>query len=532
MITFACPFCAKQYTKDDVLAGKYGRCKDCKQIFRIPWPAAASSAPREAPTHEAGYEVAEPETPVLPRMRSRPVPPPPPAVEPERPFVLRMARGALGTAAMAVLAPALHRSLNGGSVGFSLDLSMESLATGVLLGVVAAAVGALALRLAGSGDDAARRWAWPAVAVGGGAALVWLVPLAWRGAMGGRGSDAAPAGAPVSHDASLFASEAGNFRIGFPVAPTTRTESKETPLGTLRAEIFEAEDKNDRRYNVTLTEIPARMLAGMDVQARLNGAVDGLGNSGYWYVQEVYHVALGPHPGRDIHLRSNGADPRTGLLREGRVRFYVVGPRLYQVLISGPLGRFAKHEAERFFASFELIHPVEPIAPAPASRPEPGVEAQPSPAAPPGNPPPIAGPAPVAGDGPAVLDFRFVDLQDDRVGGFSHKAEPDGGRDIHFRLTLRLPPGSTWESVAIYRDDHYRWQSLPSDRYWPLVPFQGNRPLIDGHADTIGAFSGEPTFDLYANYAGGFEANDALKLEVVVSRNGQRILLNGECRHP
>ena len=83
---FSCACCGKKFHKDASLAGKKARCKDCGNIFVIPWPAWSAQADLSVEDRHGLEEVprllefAPPATveeeppPILPRRAKRPAP--------------------------------------------------------------------------------------------------------------------------------------------------------------------------------------------------------------------------------------------------------------------------------------------------------------------------------------------------------------------------------------------------------------------------------------------------------------------------
>jgi dienelactone hydrolase len=130
----------------------------------------------------------------------------------------------------------------------------------------------------------------------------------------------------------------------------------------------------------------------------------------------------------------------------------------------------------------------------PVGRPNDAIPARP---APPHAPAP--GQLPQSAGGASVADFRFADADEDKVGeGGPDAGRPNGRKDLHFLVDLKLPPDTTIEAFEVSSGGFYHWVTRPNGRYWLLAVERGGRPLIPGYADRIGTFSGRQALDLYA----------------------------------
>jgi hypothetical protein len=287
-------------------------------------------------------------------------------------------------------------------------------------------------------------------------------------------------------------------------------------------------------------------------------------------------ISIHGHPGREINFESQ-AGSKFGK-SAGRTRVFLVGPRLYQVLVAGPPGRLTPETIEGFLNSFELLDqgagpagPGIPPGPPPAiarpsaAPPRPATvrkppDAPPGPAATPGFysiPEPataaieadvpgmgattgnaeIAGlggpttPAESAG-GATIRSFEWADEDADLVGGYGDAARPDGTKDQHLRLQLELPQDAIIESLTVTSGPPNRWVTQPSDRYWPIAIFQDGRAVSRSYVAQVGAFSGPQAFDLYINTGIGPGPGSPIDLEVILSIDGRRATLSAHCKRP
>src|SRR5262249_1831184 len=156
-----------------------------------------------------------------------------------------------------------------------------------------------------------------------------------------------------------------------------------------------------------------------------------------------------------------------------RARMYLVGSRLYQVFMAGPTSRIKAEEIETFFNSFELLEgSPTPIVVAETARGQSaapqspfGFYTIPDPATAkivadreevrPGGPePPVRPATPGPGEIPAtsattattggasIPMFRWLDADEDVVGGYGDAGKADGAKDQHLQLVLDLPPNT------------------------------------------------------------------------------------------
>ena len=134
--------------------------------------------------------------------------------------------------------------------------------------------------------------------------------------------------------------------------------------------------------------------------------------------------------------------------------------------------------------------------------------------------------------GASIVAFRWLDEDGDRIGGMGDTGRPDGTKDQHLRVDLDLPPGSSLEELVLINGGLNRWVTQPSTRYWPLGVYEGENAVAQSYSQTLGAFSGKKSFDLFANNSGGIGPGAIFELQVVVSINGARHELKSECKRP
>src|SRR4051794_6197496 len=112
----------------------------------------------------------------------------------------------------------------------------------------------------------------------------------------------------------------GNFTASFPASPTVMQESA---MG-MPTYIYEVE-QSDRVYMVSYVDLPAEF-SGSDstANAGLEGAVSGSISTAGGTIQSKQDISIDGYPGKDVSASSS-----RGYMR---VRYYLVGQRLYSVL--------------------------------------------------------------------------------------------------------------------------------------------------------------------------------------------------------
>jgi hypothetical protein len=125
---------------------------------------------------------------------------------------------------------------------------------------------------------------------------------------------------------------------------------------------------------------------------------------------------------------------------------------------------------------------------------------------------PAAAAAPTAQLAPGAISscrLSFVGFDDDKVGPtFLH--QPDGRLDGHLQVAARFAPDVELLAIALYSavpdgrpHGGLVWHSSGAP-HWVLGVYDGGRALNETPGPSLGRFSGEKTFDLYAADGGWF----------------------------
>jgi hypothetical protein len=222
-------------------------------------------------------------------------------------------------AAEAQRMPQMPRAAHAAERPSSTDQALR-LVAGLLVGVVAAIFAYLIVSsLLGSGSNGSDAQGNPAVSQEG---------LAWQ----------------------QLASPDKEFVIKMPGTPKTDVQDVPTAVGVVQLHTFTV-DKGDSVYLVGYGDYPESLVRNADVSAMLDGARDGaLANSGGTLIAEQ-QIQLQGYPGRELWIEAT-VEGEKGL---ARARMYLVGARLYQVLVGGSNAHFSESAAETFLNSFLLV---------------------------------------------------------------------------------------------------------------------------------------------------------------------------------
>ena len=180
------------------------------------------------------------------------------------------------------------------------------------------------------------------------ASLAALLALGGLGACASR-QQVPPAStppAPTQDATAVVQSTEGGFSVAIPGAVSQEHRAQTTDVGEVTLHTFIAvRPEADTAYYVSYTDFPAASVAQADprdVVARAShGALEALGATGL----ASRPLMMEGFPGWEVEGVSGP--------RHLRGRFFLVGPRLYQLLLLHPDGK-PPLDADRFFESFKL----------------------------------------------------------------------------------------------------------------------------------------------------------------------------------
>jgi hypothetical protein len=186
-----------------------------------------------------------------------------------------------------------------------------------------------------------------------GLTVLWLV---WgggdRSARAALGSEGFIVDAATELDESdPFVSPKGRFRIRFPGVPRESDQKVNTTSGPLVIHTTSHSASDGSEYVVAYFDLAAKPDQMPAATTVLEGALSGMVSSGGWKVTSKKAIKIDEYPGLDVT-----GDVRTpGGAALGRTRIYLVGSRLYQVVLIGPKSKSRSNDFAKALESFELL---------------------------------------------------------------------------------------------------------------------------------------------------------------------------------
>ncbi len=145
-----------------------------------------------------------------------------------------------------------------------------------------------------------------------------------------------------------FSGDSGRFSVELPGEPKQQKQDVQTDAGKITITMYIVEVGNGG-YFVALSDFPAALVQAADPEVLLANARDGAVRNVRGKLVSDKAITLGEHQGREIQFE---ADNPAGKI-VGRARLYLVGNRLYQLLVVGQ-GAEALEQSGKFFGSFRL----------------------------------------------------------------------------------------------------------------------------------------------------------------------------------
>ncbi len=158
--------------------------------------------------------------------------------------------------------------------------------------------------------------------------------------------------------AKPFVSEAGGFRVALPGTPKEKVQSVPGINQPIEIRMFLVE-RGDASYGATFCDYP-EAIALADPDRVLEGGIEGALKNLKGKLLAKRNITLQGHPGREFSASFTAPNKAPGLYR---ARAYLVGARLYQVILCGPEAEIAGDAGDRIFKSFALLRPPPPPPP-------------------------------------------------------------------------------------------------------------------------------------------------------------------------
>jgi hypothetical protein len=167
-----------------------------------------------------------------------------------------------------------------------------------------------------------------------GGVILLLVPLSVRADEG---------------DLEKVTSKEGKFTVLLPKNPETQTSNVTSAVGEIQLVIVSA-TLGDSWYAAAYADYPAEALKNADSAKLLDGARDGaVANvNGKLIKEDKITLGKAKHPGRELLIQAPDGKIYA------RMRMYLVGNRLYQVIVAGTETDVKAKTANSVFDSFAL----------------------------------------------------------------------------------------------------------------------------------------------------------------------------------
>ncbi len=164
-------------------------------------------------------------------------------------------------------------------------------------------------------------------------------------------SDQWLASGPKTVTEPLFSPPEGDFSVFFPGEPSLTTQDVSTPVGKITVNMYLYE-KREYACLVGYSDYPNEMIKQVETRTLLDGAVNGAMGNVKGKVESQQDISLGIHVGREIEFSfpPSAKMPSGG---NGKARFFMVGSRLYQLVMVGRNVR-SSSETDHFLNSFAL----------------------------------------------------------------------------------------------------------------------------------------------------------------------------------
>ncbi len=148
----------------------------------------------------------------------------------------------------------------------------------------------------------------------------------------------------------VFTSQTGKFSISAPVSLKETTQSVDTQIGPIELHMFSA-DASNASYMVGYSDYPAEIVNQSDPQKMLDGSGQGMAQNMGGTIVTANQISLNGNPGRELVVTATSQNQKITV----KANIYLVGNRLYQVMIGLLSSDFNETTADSFLKSFKLL---------------------------------------------------------------------------------------------------------------------------------------------------------------------------------
>jgi hypothetical protein len=149
---------------------------------------------------------------------------------------------------------------------------------------------------------------------------------------------------------ATYRSRAGGFSVLLPVTATESVRTLELPEGSTRM-VLAGADVNGISFLAAYHDVPAS--AARQPEALLDDVRDVAIENARGRLQSERRINMGRNPGREVTAEIRGSEHLgPGVVK---VKAYLVGQRVYQLVVMCPKAEASSAKVEDFFKSFKLI---------------------------------------------------------------------------------------------------------------------------------------------------------------------------------
>lgn len=147
-----------------------------------------------------------------------------------------------------------------------------------------------------------------------------------------------------------FINEEGNFSVMSPFSLEESSQTVDTAAGPIEIHFFMADDGNSA-FMVGYSDYPAEIVDINDPNDMLDGAAEGATANINGTLVSQNNITLDGYPGRELALEGTFDNFNAS----AKARIYLVGNRLYQVLVISSEGNITTEDMDAFLQSFKLL---------------------------------------------------------------------------------------------------------------------------------------------------------------------------------
>jgi hypothetical protein len=147
---------------------------------------------------------------------------------------------------------------------------------------------------------------------------------------------------------TVLESKEGQFSVSMPGSPTETSRILNASFGEILAHFWILR-LGDSAFSVVYSDYPEGYVREQGPKMVLDSSRDGAVEGTQGTLLTEFIVKLGSYPGREIKIAVANGEATS------RDRFFLVGRRLYQLVVASPKAQSYSPDIGRFFESFKLL---------------------------------------------------------------------------------------------------------------------------------------------------------------------------------